>query len=148
MLLPACDFLGGSALGGGYRLEEATQAHRYITKEDSNGSQIVIDSQIVGTRRRGNYILVRRFRSLIYECHLPAGAQMIITHYTDDEQWWIIDLSEDVLHGPLDFEQFNEKGNELRIRNMAVPLQVRYWPNTDEFEVRTSECVQLERISY
>lgn len=135
-------------LGGSYYLVDIDSNHRSIQRRSDQEAVTVIDQQVVGHRKQGNYILVHRMVAISYECVDDEGVRTIITHRTDEEEYWILDVEGVKELGPFGKNELAEAAQRLKIESMDIPRKISYKENTSGFKIRSSRCVDLEQISW
>jgi len=146
LVTSGCGLGGTFELGGGYVLENHEYAHRYIYKRTGNENYIVIDEQVVGYDIVDDHVLVYRIVANSYDCYDKNNQPMIITHYTDDEEYWIIDTAARKELGPLTRNSYVRMLKELGLPTIIPEQQISYRSNTSAFNNEASECKKLEEI--
>jgi hypothetical protein len=144
--LAACMNGEERSLGANYYLIDGDDAHVYLTKKSDGKSSVVIDQQIVDVKVVNDYVFVRRKVAESFDCYDKNNIPSIITHYTEQDEYWVIDLNKGKETGPLKEEAYFQM-----LRDLGLPLtklKVRYYfvPNSDAFKKLRSECKNMVRL--
>ena len=144
--LTACMNGGDRSLGGNYYLTDGDDAHVYLSKKSNGKSSIVIDQQIVDFKVVGNHVLVRRKVAKSFDCYDKNNVPSIITHYTDQDEYWVIDVTKEKETGPLKEEAYLQLLKELGVSPVKPTVRYYFMPNSDAFKKWRAECKKLVPI--
>lgn len=144
VLLIGCDGLSTVDLGGGYFLSVWDSHHQHVYAKQGGRNRLVIDQQIVGYRVIGTHALLHRMVARSVDCYAANGKATIITHYSDQEEFWIIDTRMKKETGPLTRASFNTALRKLGVPDAAFVGEIDYRSNTQSFESDVAHCVRIE----
>lgn len=126
-------------------LNDSDRSHVYLTKVRDGRSQIIVDQQIVEWKRAGEYILVLRKVASSPDCLLKNGQVAIITHYTSDEEYWMINPRSDEIIGPLSKGVFEVRKKMLGFGDVELITPITYHDNSKEFQNIAGNCHLTKR---
>lgn len=78
------------------------------------------------------------------DCYDANGKATLITHYTDQEEFWIIDTRMKKETGPLTRASFNAALRKIGVADGAFAGEIDYRSNTASFESDVARCVRIE----
>lgn len=139
MLIASCE--NYRSLGDGYILQDSDDAHVYIYRNKNGKSEIIIDQQVVDWHRDDQYIFVLRKVALSPYCRDKDGKLGIITHYTSEEEYFIIDTKIDKIIGPVGRTEFKSRIEAIGKPRVELAAPKNYRDNTKGFEKATAGCV-------
>lgn len=143
-VLIGCDGLSTVDLGGGYFLSVGDSHHQYVYAKQEGRNRLVIDEQIVGHRVIGALVLVHRMVARSVDCYAANGKATIITHYSDQGEFWIIDTRMKKETGPLTHASFNTELRRLGVMDGSIVDRTDYRSNTPSIESDMARCVRIE----
>ena len=144
VLLIGCDGLFTVDLRGGYFLSVWDTHHQYVYAKQEGRSRIVIDQQVVGHRVIGALVLVHRMVARSVDCYDANGKATIMTHYSNQEEFWIIDTRMRKETGPLTRASFNMELRRRGVMEGSFGDVTDYRSNTSSFESDVARCVRIE----
>lgn len=122
LLLGACR--GESISFHPYKMHE-NGGRNYLTKpQDPEAEKVIVGEQIVGIGFKDHYLVIKRLRLDVYECQNASNKLEIATVNSGEVEYWLIDKSSLVEHGPMDLPSHNE--TMTRIIGAHVPFSVEY----------------------
>ncbi|MBQ5939583.1 MULTISPECIES: DUF3997 domain-containing protein [unclassified Massilia] len=128
-------------LGGGYFINKTDEDHVYISKKENGKSFVVIEEQVVDWGRFDGYIAVLRKVAISPDCYDDKGRRTIITHYSDESQFWIINLKDSVEAGPFSESEYREELKKLGVRYVNLDVPKDYVSNSEQFEKIKKNCL-------
>jgi hypothetical protein len=137
LLLCACG--GPDQLGGGYSYTYGGRGHAWISKD----KRVLVDDYVVGYKSIQGYVVVRRKISRSVDCYDQHGVPTIITHYTDNDEFWIINVTAGVELGPLDEVQYGSTLRNLEMPYVSIPVPSHFHPDTQSFAEFTQRCARV-----
>ncbi len=132
--------------GTGYQLFTPDSDHVWVIRERDGSA--VTGEQIVDFEVRGDYVFFLRMVSNSVDCYDESGVPTLITHYGDDEEYWVVSNSQGSEFGPMSRMEFF---NWLKMHQVAdVDLRVpkSYRSNTAAFESSLAKCASLNPPLY
>lgn len=129
-----------NSFGSGYVLNDSDSDHIYITRTVGNQTKIEIDQQIGDWKKIGRYVFVLRMVATSPDCYGKGGDISIITHYSDSEEFWIIDLEAGSSAGPLSKNDYAIKLRQLGLSGPTLLRPSHYRPNTEQFQKMFGKC--------
>ncbi len=118
-------------------------SHIFLSRDtSSNLRDMVIDEHIVAYSYDSKFASFLRVVAITIDCRLSNGAWMLITHYTPEHEYYIIDKFADKLHGPLTKSQYIKLSSNLGIR-AAQLIPQKEWTNTDSFVESIYKCTAV-----
>jgi hypothetical protein len=95
---------------------------------------VVVDQQVVDVDTSiPNYILVLRKVAMSADCKTDRGQPTIVTHYTDESQYFIIDKLRREEFGPMDASAFKAQLKERHIPDVRLTVPAAYHSNSEAF---------------
>src|SRR3954465_4150592 len=143
LALAACTDGGYRRVAGNYYVSDSVSAHVHILKKSGGRFFPAVEEQVVDFETAKDYLLVRRKVAESFDCYDKNDSPTIITRYSDEDEYWVIDVKKEKETGPLKEEAFAGRLKELGIP--PVTLKVRYYfhANTGAFEKWRKECKKL-----
>lgn len=77
----------------------------------------------------GNYLFVLRGVAETFDCPGINEKRMLITKYTNSEEFWIIDLKNNLEVGPLDKQTFGDKAKKFGVPSPELNARTKYFTN-------------------
>jgi hypothetical protein len=143
--LGACTSDEGQSLGGRYYLENRDDSHVYIYKRTaSKHNTVVVDQQVVDYEVVRGYLLVLRKVAESPDCYDKKGVPTIITHYSDNDEYWIINVNTEKEIGPLDGRDYFQAGQKLGLPRLKLRAPSTFTPNTEQFRKLSQDCQRLD----
>ncbi len=136
---------GDRSVGGNYYLSDRDDSHVYLSKKSSGQFSIVVDQQIVDFKIVKNYLLVRRKVAESFDCYDKKNVASIITHYSNEDEYWVIDLEKDKETGPLKEESYFRLLKDLELPLVKLRVPSSFIPNSEAFKKWRVECKKLVR---
>lgn len=130
------------SLGGDYHLTSPDTGHSYIRRGDANEGMIVVDQQVVDVEQDGSYIAVLRKVARSSTCIRPAKGPTILTLYTDEDQYWLIDTNAQIEMGPLSSDQYSEALKKAHKPYIRLTVPAWFHPNVDAYRRWMSGCAR------
>jgi hypothetical protein len=144
-ILAGCMSGGYRSLAGNYYLSDTDHSHVYILKKSRDQLSIVIDQQIVDFKIVENQLLVRRKVAESFDCYDKKNVASIITHYSNEDEYWVIDLKKDKETGPLKEESYFRLLKDLELPPVKLTVPSSFAPNSEAFKKWREECKKLVR---
>lgn len=138
----------GVKLGGSnYFLEDKDRSHIYITKATQDQFVVAVDQMVVDYKIDGQFLFVLQKVASSYDCQSENGKATIVTIYTNQDAYWIVDMKSNLEFGPLDRHAYLEKGQSmgLEVPNLTAPLD--YISNEDTLRTAGAKCVSTEHVA-
>lgn len=149
MLLSACDPLAYAPidLGSGYSLNNGDDDHVYIAKHSGGVDRIIIEQQVVDwTTLNGRWVFILRMVANSVECYDDKNSATLITHYSSQREYWVIDLANSTELGPLTERGFESESRRLTFGAAHLEVPSYYHDNTSAFDERVKECSRVVPI--
>jgi hypothetical protein len=143
--LLGCDSGGGESLGGNYYLNRDS-SHAYIWKKSKDHATIAVEQQIVALKTEKDYVLILRKIAESADCYDKQNVPTIITHYSNEDEYWVIDLKKEREIGPLKEQAYFEALRKLGLPPVKLTAPSNFAPNTEAFEKWTKDCKKLDRF--
>lgn len=145
LVLAGCQTGDSKMLGGPYYLSAGDPQHVYIWKEMGIQNEVVIEQQVVDFEVLKGYLLVRRKVAKSVDCYDRNNVPTIVTHYTDEDEYWVIDLNEETETGPLKEQSYLGLLKNIGLPPVDLTVPSTYIPNTEIFNNWVKDCTRLVR---
>jgi len=116
--------------------------HRYIFNKSNN--VIVIDQMVVDYEIKGESLFVLRMIAESIDCYDEKGIPTIMTHYSDVEEYWHINLKNDEIEGPFNKTSFIDVVKRIGLSDVELEMPNTYASNSEYFEKRVSKCAMIK----
>lgn len=125
-------------IAGDYYISRGDHDHVYIFKRPGRGNQnvIVVDQQVVDYAVVGDYIVVLRKIAESYDCYDESDVPTIITFYSDDDEFWVIDYKNGREIGPLVKTEY-----VASLRALGLPMSDLSAPSSYESSQRVRDVI-------
>lgn len=123
--------------GTGYRLVSNDRDHVYLV--DAKGG-LAVGQQVVDIDADKNYIFILRMVSESMDCYDSQGVPTIITHYSEEKEFWIIDSEKARVVGPFSDRQFEEMLGRLDIDSVSLQIPNSYKSNSKIYSEWAATC--------
>jgi hypothetical protein len=145
-LLLSCGESSSRLPGGHYYLVDNDDSHVYLVKREktSEVDTLVVDQQIVDYRITNGYLLVLRKVAKDYDCYDEKNVPTIITHYSNEDEYWVIDLQKEKEIGPLKEQMYVKTVKELKLPTVKLNAPKDFYPNSDFFRTRSDKCKRMK----
>lgn len=143
LILTGCMSGEHKLLGGNYYLSDSDDSHVYILKKSGDQFSIIVNQQIVDFKVVKNYVLVLRKVAESFDCYNEKNVPTIITHYSNEDEYWVIDLQRDKEMGPLKEEAYFHLLKKLELPLMKLSVPSAFVPNSEAFKKWREECKKL-----
>lgn len=135
-------------LGGRYYLNDSDAAHVYIVKKSDEKKEydtVVVDQQVVDIKVVHGYLLALRKVADSVGCYDDTDTPTIITHYSDKDEYWIIDLKNENEIGPLSEQSYFEMQKQLGLPAVKLRVPSDFVSNSEAFKKWSKDCKRLVR---
>ena len=141
--LLGCSSSDSQSVGGNYYLSNGDASHVYIWKKSKSENTIVVDQQIVDLKIENAYVLVLRKVAESFDCYDEKNQPKIVTHYSNKDEYWIIDPRKENEIGPLKEQAYSETLKKLGLPLVQLSAPSNFVPNTGAFKESTKDCKKL-----
>lgn len=145
-ILGACQYVGDwdnfLLSGSGYKLNNSDYSHVYLTRVES--SDFIIDEQVVDFKIKKGYLMVLRMIATSIDCYDEKNQPTILTHNSNQKEFWIIDTENKIEMGPFNEAEFFKKTNELNLPLIKLNIPKKYRSNNEAFTEQTSKCFRID----
>jgi len=148
IILVACDSSksGGQLAHSNYYLDNSDASHVYVTKKTNGGNLVVIDQMVVASQVDGDYLFALQKIATSYDCYGENQKWTVMTEYTGQSAFWIVDLKKEQEFGPMDMNAFREKTKSLGVV-LELNEPTKYLTNEGAaFKEQTAKCTKLKKI--
>ena len=116
--------------------------HRYLFNKSNNA--IVIDTLVLDYEITGDSLFVLRMISESIDCYDEEGIPTIMTHYSDVEEYWYINLENDEVDGPFNKASFIDVVKRIGLSDVELEVPNTYASNSEYFEKSVSKCAMIK----
>ena len=137
VLLAGCG--ESESLGGNYYLTDVDDEHAYI----SNGNRVVVDQFVVDFHRNGDFLFVLRKIANSIDCYDDHNIPTIITHWSDESEYWVINVATETEIGPLREQDYLQllAQRKLGLSKLSTPNDYR--SNTAAYLSHITFCARI-----
>lgn len=114
----------------GYYLVDDDPDHIFLAAD----SRAIVGQQVVDLDVRGDYIVVLRMVADSKECYDDKGGPIIVTSYSDNKEYWIIDWKRKSTIGPLTEGAFVRRLQIIGIRGVKLKVPRSYHSHMPSWE--------------
>jgi hypothetical protein len=90
-------------------------------------------------------VIARRKVAESFDCYDEKNVSKIITHYTNEDEYWVIDLQKDKETGPLKEGPYLELLKKLELPVVKLTVPSRFVSNSEVFKKWREGCAKLVR---
>lgn len=129
--------------GSGYKLFRPESEHVWVIRE-GDGTALT-GEHVVGYDIKGDYIIFLRMIAESLDCYDERGTPTIITHYSNEKEYWIVNRKRLEEIGPMTEGEFMGWLKLHKIANVSLVASNGYRTNTDSFAAQIARCTRVER---
>lgn len=124
-----------------YYVEDKDHSHIYVTKKIVGRYVVAIDEMVVDYKLIGNKLFVLQKPASTYECLSKNKKPILVTVYTNNSLYWIVNIDTKVELGPFDESKYLRTAKLQGVTAPVLSTPTNYFTNEAMLRTSGSNCV-------